>query len=125
MSVPSHQASEVIKALTEGTDDDSESRDRERHPWRKTISVELEESMEGGHRARTLMVTTIDLSRNGLGFYADSFVHPGTSVHALFDSLPEQPRLSGTVVYCRYENNGRHRVGVKLIEPEGDTGPSR
>ena len=57
---------------------------------------------------------TVDISRGGYAFLFNGFIHEGTIVHAVFTTLPDEPRLTGDVASCIYHVDGMYRIGIRF-----------
>ncbi len=90
-------------------------RRHERRACRMPITVELEESHPIGSMARTMNVTTIDLSAGGMAFESEGYIHPGTGLISTFDKLAGRPRIRGVVRSCTHVGGRVHRIGVEFI----------
>lgn len=99
----------IVKKFTEDN-----RRAHPRHAWNVQLELEISENVGTIATRRKVKVTTQDLSVQGFGFLYNQFIHPGTTVHARFDSLPSKPMLTGTVRSCTMVSGVQHRVGVEF-----------
>ncbi|MCC7406599.1 MAG: PilZ domain-containing protein [Phycisphaeraceae bacterium] len=118
---PTHEpdATPIIQALTQkyGPRDPQKSTDRRAHPrypWNVTIHVDLEESTPNGPAHRRIEVTTLNISLGGVAFSHRQFIHLGTKVSMVFDTLPGQPAYKGLVRSCVPIGGMQHRIGVQF-----------
>ena len=90
---------------------------RRRARYRCRVRVELTLIERSGvlDSRRTATVITCDVSVDGFSFLWDGFVHPGSTVQARFESLPNHPVLTAVVRYCTHVEGRRHRVGVEFV----------
>lgn len=96
-------------------------RRHERKPWAATLTVWVEDMVGTKADRRELEVTTHDISRGGIGFVYQQFLHPGTVIHVRFDSLPSRPVVTGVVANCIYVGGKQHRIGVQFVSKAGKT----
>jgi len=91
------------------------ARHDKRHTWSVRMTVELEEATDISRRRRKIVVTTHDLSTGGFAFTYRRYIHPGTQVRAMFDSLPGTPTMLGIVRHCNHLGGSEHRIGVEFL----------
>ena len=111
---------EVLDALRQrrSTKGSKKIRKHERHAWCVSLTLELQESHMEGVRRRQVAVTTHDISAGGFAFIFNQFIHPGTTIRAHFEALPNKPQLSGVVCNCVHLSGNQHRVGVQITRSE-------
>lgn len=65
----------------------------------------------------TFMVRTRNISVGGIGFFFNTYLHPGTRCHvAVLDRHDQGQILAGTLRWCRHVTKTIHECGVQFEE---------
>ena len=104
-------ATKALRQLAESND--MQDRDAERRTWCVPLRLEVEETS----RTRTIEVTTVDLSTQGMAFLYPGMLNAGTIVRVNHNGI----RVSGWVRNCVHVRGKEHRIGVMF----GDERPGR
>ena len=106
--------SEILRALEElrTPTNQPEARKSVRHYYTVPLVVQLQDKRMGA--MRTIRAATNNVSSGGYAFIFDSFVEPGSTVRAQFETLPGKPCITGVVRSCVHLCGTQHRIGVEF-----------